>query len=507
MKSSKIYTLGTITSSISIVVSILANIAIVPILLNNLGKEQYGIWLTLSSIFGAMNIADLGIGQSVSKLISQNSDTEDREEYITSIISTAFFTSVMISIVILLINIVISFFAEKILNLDGYNIQNLYIILCVNFLINFVFSIFNNILIGYKRIYLSNILIIIRSILMLVSNYAFFKYSNDIKKLAIVYTVTSVIVFVISIIFIKKRSKGTIISIKAYDKKLLKVILKPGIFFFLIQVSGIIVYNTDNIILTNFIGAEIVALYFSAYKIIDIFMKLIFVVSDNIFPFISALHGKKDIGQIRTLNIITSKVSIIMCVFLSIMYYFFSSEIIDIWLGKGNFIGYDIILVLCLILVINANTHNAGVYINALYKHKKTAYLAVIEAILNLILSLILVNRIGVLGVVLGTLIASLLTSAWFTPYYCCKILGINFKRYFIDVILKNIILAFLFTMLIFIQKQFINIDVFWKLISCFAFNFIIFLILSYGIAFNKIEKSKLKEMYNKVIKPKFRRV
>ena len=380
MKDSKSFALGTVTSYISMAISIFTSILMVPLLMKNLGANSYGLLITLSSIFGAMGIADLGMGQSVAKLVSQNLDEIAGNDDIKKIASTAIFTSLVIGIILIIINIIISFYIYDFMNVSNKEVQILYMILFLNFMVNFIFSAFNNILIGYKKIYLINTINILRSILIFVFTYIFLKFSNGLNILALIYLGISLLMIVIAMFVVKKIVKTNLISISYFDKMIFKNIFKPGIYFFIIQVAGLVVYNTDNIILSHFVGLAIVALYASAYKIVDMFMKLIFVVIDNLFPYISNMDGKKEYEEIKKINIFTSKFSIGIGVFLGTMYYQFSKDIIDIWLGKDNYIGNSVIIAFCVILVINASTHNSGVYINALYKHKKIAYLSIVEA-------------------------------------------------------------------------------------------------------------------------------
>ena len=51
-------------------------------------------------------------------------------------------------------------------------------------------------------------------------------------------------------------------------------------------------------------------------------------------------------------------------------------------------------------------------------------YSEICNAALNLALSLTLVQFLGIMGVALGTLLASALTSFWYLPYILCRLLG-----------------------------------------------------------------------------------
>ena len=74
-------------------------------------------------------------------------------------------------------------------------------------------------------------------------------------------------------------------------------------------------------------------------------------------------------------------------------------------------------------------------------------YKALAEAIINLVVSLILVRRFGVAGIIGGTIISSLLTCVWFEPYVLMRY-GIEedwqkkLRRYFMDYIVRWVVVA-----------------------------------------------------------------
>ena len=497
----KVFLYSTLTSYISMMVNILANILIVPILMNGLGQFSYGIWITLITIFGALGVTDLGMGQSITKLIAQYSNDPKRTNYINTVVSTTFSISSVIGIIIILVNIMISFYIGKFMHFNSSSIQFVYIILSINFFLGFTFgSTYNNILIGYKKIYVSNIINILKSIILLISTIIIFKMHGSLKVLSVIYLGITILSILVSRYTIRKSLKSIKIKYSLYDKKLFKVIFSPGVYYFILQISCLIIYNTDNIVLSYFVGASIVALYASTYKIIDIFMKLVFTATDNLFPFISEMEGDNNLNDIKKMNINSSKYSLGFGIFLSTMFIFFSENIMNIWLGSGKFIGNAVVFTFCASLIINSITHNSAIYISALYKHKAISMCTIIEATMNLILSIVLVRKFGTIGVAIGTLIASLLNSAWFVPYYCCRVLKIRIMDYFHKVLLSNGIILVLFSALLFIETNYLlTVTTILILISVYLVNFIIYLGIYYLFVLDKIERLNLLAYINKL--------
>ena len=134
------------------------------------------------------------------------------------------------------------------------------------------------------------------------------------------------------------------------------------------------------------------------------------------------------------------------------MLYAFLNKLITFWVGPNYlvnnltlfcfaFIAFQLIAEKSTMLVINSR---------GLFKETKIA--TIMEAILNLIISLILVNKIGLIGVLLGTIISKLLTSFIQNPIYIYKNIFQEkaftyYLKYFL-VLIINIIFVIIFNIL-----------------------------------------------------------
>ena len=60
---------------------------------------------------------------------------------------------------------------------------------------------------------------------------------------------------------------------------------------------------------------------------------------------------------------------------------------------------------------------------------------------MNILLSVLLARRFGLLGVVLGTMLAQIATNHWYVPWYTMRLFGINAKQHMRRVLLPALYL------------------------------------------------------------------
>src|SRR3989338_1238213 len=80
---------GTLATYLNTGISILSNLILVPMYLNYLGKEQYGLWLVVLSLVSYFGFLNLGITQSVANLVA-GANAKNNLSGIRSIVATGF---------------------------------------------------------------------------------------------------------------------------------------------------------------------------------------------------------------------------------------------------------------------------------------------------------------------------------------------------------------------------------------------------------------------------------
>ena len=248
----------------------LISIIYTPILLNYLGNESYGLWVTLLSIINWVNYFDVGIGNGLRNILSKELSKHEYEEARRSI-STAYVVLSGIALVLLLILLGLSF------SLNWSNIFktqiNMQIPLAISFsfiCINFVLSLSNTLLYSLQlseRVAIRNCLI---QCLNLIGLLVLSKISNSsLIAVAILYGSTTFLVNLFNTYSIFVKRVYLFPRIKFYSHKKISSICQLGIKFFIIQIMAVVLFTTDNLLISHYFGAECVTPFSIADKIFN----------------------------------------------------------------------------------------------------------------------------------------------------------------------------------------------------------------------------------------------
>ncbi|MDP4283509.1 MAG: oligosaccharide flippase family protein [Bacteroidota bacterium] len=321
--------------------SIAISLVLVPLTINYINPSRYGIWLTLSSIVGWFSFFDIGLTQGLRNKFAE-AKTKGEDNLAQIYVSTTYAILAIIFSIVWIIFLIVNQFLNwtHILNISE-NMQSeisiLAVIVFTYFCLQFVLKVITTLIIADQQPAKSSLVDLLGQILSLILIIFLVKTTQgSLIKLGIALCISPLLVLVGANIFF---FRGTFKKYKPVFSKIkfsyAKGLFNLGIIFFIIQVAGIIQYESANIIIARHFGTVEVTSYNIVYKYFGV-LNMVFLIF--VTPFWSAsteAYLKNDIEWIKNgikkynlLNILLLIIGGIMLIF--------SQPIFNLWLGKGK---------------------------------------------------------------------------------------------------------------------------------------------------------------------------
>lgn len=232
-------------------------------------------------------------------------------------------------------------------------------------------------------------------------------------------------------------------DVKPLPKEERKEILKNIKAMLMHKVGTVVVNNTDNLLLSSFVGIVSVGIYSNYYLVIGSVRQVL----DQIFQGITASVGNlgvtEDSGRVRRIFETSFFVGQWMYGAAAICLYELLNPFVEISFGRNYLFAENIVLILCINFYINGIRKATLVFRDSLGLFWFDRYKSIVEALLNLIVSVLLVVRFGTAGVFIGTFISTILTSLWVEPYVLYKHhLKAPVRLYFLRYIIYSAVIA-----------------------------------------------------------------
>jgi len=150
-----------------------------------------------------------------------------------------------------------------------------------------------------------------------------------------------------------------------------------------------------------------------------------------LMPVAAAYDARADSSKQRQLLLLGTRASFAAAIFMATIFLAYGGRIIHIWVGSGFEQAAVVLAILTLPLVTQSSQMTTLMVLQGMAKHKNLSLIYLVEALANLILSLILVRPLGMIGVALGTALTSTFSSLVAQPIYVCHVLSLGLGDYY----------------------------------------------------------------------------
>jgi len=402
---------NTLYSALDKIIVIIIGFVFVAMMVTQIGADQYGVYLILSmlSITGALNIFDLGLEISVQYYISYYGGNRFRQKMIIiySVLLYLVLGTLFSILLYLLSSQLASTIDSEVMSTDvlAYMLK----IISINLFFQFIMIALKAILEGARFFYLTKILNSISLILQSVAIIFIVSVNHDLTTVFEIILGVTILKIVVLLYWIKKHLKHNYFDSKLGNKRnllLLRKIIKYSLDVLGSRLVGFIFNQTDKLLIWKFLTPMWMTIYDIVTKPIMPLRMVIQILNTALVPEIAFYHKKQEYKNI--LNIYTKFVeySYLIIFPISFILLFYIDIILNLWIGEeyGKYNYLSIIVIFTYILLpISAIS---GTIIAGLKAVNKILIVMTISAFINLILSVIFIDSIGIKGLLLATLIA-----------------------------------------------------------------------------------------------------
>ncbi len=208
-------------------------------------------------------------------------------------------------------------------------------------------------------------------------------------------------------------------SIRSINFSYSKDLLGLGTKFFIIQIFGVIIFSTSNLLISHFFSPEHVTPYNIAFKYFSIITITFSIINKPFWTSITDAYSKNDIRWIKSvINKLIKTVGIFSL--LSIILVIFSGSIYRLWIGDKIHIPLSLTIIMSIYTITGILNGIFVSFINGTGKIKFELYLAFINGVIFFPLILLFVKyfNMGIEGIALSILIINLSGSIFYPLQY-----------------------------------------------------------------------------------------
>jgi len=404
------------------VIGVAVTFIMVPLALNYLGADGYGLWMAVSSLIAMLSFVDGGAGNALVNMVSHATGIKSSKS-LQTIVSTGFFVLLAIAMFGgLLFSILNPFVPWSWVfglsdSMNAQALQTLVLIVGIAFFIGMPCSVVGNVQKGFQEGNIEAFWNAKGRILSLVFVYLAIELDAGLLGFAFGFVSGPIVALLLNNFYyflIKKKEFLPKLSDVRRDE--VKLVLSTGGLFFVLQITAAIQSQSDNIIIAKMIGLGAVAEYsvcMQMFLVIPMVMGLLWA---PLWPAYREALASGDTVWLKQVFYKSIKLACIVGIPASALLVVFGQEIIRVWVGDAV-LPSPLLLAGCGLWVSMLVVGSAmAMLLNGLQVIKIQIMVAVSASILNVCLSIWLISKIGLEGAVYGSVIAYLVCAI--IPYY-----------------------------------------------------------------------------------------
>lgn len=408
---------GLATRLITIIISLL----MVPLAVHYLGKEQYGLWVAVSSLVAMFGFMDGGAGNAVINMMAHASGAKAND--LAKIVSTAFFSLMALAAIGCILFLCVFPFVpwEKLLGVSAStslaDINIIVMIVGLFFFVSMFITLVGKIQRGLQEGNLDNFWNGLAAVLSLLFVYIAIRTDTGLVGFVIAFLAGSMLAYLASNIhYLWLRRKELRPRFANVEKGIAKDLFAVGGMFFVLQIASVVQGQADNVIIANMLGPAAVTTYAICMKLFLIPPMLFSLVLTPLWPAYREALASGDMQWVKQIFLKTIRWSLLLSIPTAFVLVLVGGKIIELWVGQDA-VPSTVLLIGCGIWMIFVSVGSGtAMFLNGLEMVKPQIAIAASASVVNIAITIWLIPKVGAEGAVFGSISAYFLCAI--IPYF-----------------------------------------------------------------------------------------
>jgi O-antigen/teichoic acid export membrane protein len=432
------------SSWFSLGVNILVGIFLSPFILHHFGNTAYGAWVLVFSATGYYGLFDLGIRSSIVRYVSTFTTTNDVDG-LTRLINTSLALYTAIGAVSLVITLVLSASVDSIFRIPANLVvtaRQLFLMVGTAVSLGFPAGVFGGALEGLNRFYVVNLTNLFSTLLRALFIVLALTRGYGLLTVALITVALPLLASAVRA-FVALRLLRVHLGLQYVNLSSLRQIFHYSSVTFIIMLAYRLRFKTDELLLSGLLSVTAVTFFSNADRLVDYMAEVVSSLAQIFVPMSGRSDAAGDIGQLRKIFIGGNRACALVVFPITAILIILGKSVITAWVGAVYVAPcYPVLLVLLIPSSLFLSQAASPRVLFGMAKHKTLAWVVSTEAVVNIILSIVLIRPYGIIGDALGTAIPLSCTTILFMPRHLCRLLDVRLKIFLREAYLLPLLLS-----------------------------------------------------------------
>lgn len=423
-------------------IMIAIGIVMLPYVRNTLEPGAYGAWLFINMIAGYAGLLYMGFGSTVCRYVAKHLAVKEWDELnsVTSTIMAVYSTMAGLTI---LFSIGFAVAAPWIDRWGTLSLQEIQAVILLNGLstaVGMVGSVFGGVLIGSQRIGLKRFIEVACGLLRFILAIGCLRIRPELTTLSVLFLGVTVVENLLLYHYACRAVPELEIHRRHVSRRTLRECFTFSGYNAIGQTAEQIIHLTDTTVVGFAKGIAFVDIFYIGQRICQMIQEPFARIGDVVLPRAGQLHTQS--RQKELVQVVERMIALtfVLVAGFFIGAWYFGGLLIRLWIGPGLEQSHRILLILLAAQIVAQPMLMLRQTLRGMGQVRTQALIDILEAALNLILSVILVFQWGIEGVAWGTLIPLYLVELLIFLPYACREIGLRKRHLFLHAVAPSLL-------------------------------------------------------------------
>jgi O-antigen/teichoic acid export membrane protein len=428
----------------SLGINILVGLFLSPFILHRLGDMAYGAWVLVFSVTGYYGLFDLGIRSSVVRYVSTYTATNNTEG-VSRLINTAMAVYTAIGVAAILTTLVLTGFLKSLFTMPAAFLPTarvLFLMVGLAVALGFPAGVFGGVLEGLNRFYFVNVTNLAATLLRAALIVLALHLGYGLLMVTMITVTLPLLGAAVRAVF-ALRVLPVRFGWKYVDRSAFGEIARYSGISFILMIAYKLRFKTDEIVIAKMLTVAAVTYFSIGDRLVDYTGEVVGSLAQVFVPMSGQSDARGDTERLRKILIAGNRACAFIVFPITATLIILGKSVITAWVGPAYVrTCYPVMLTL---LIPSTFALAQGASPRILYgmaQHRSLAWVTAMEAVANLILSVVLIHPLGIVGDALGTAIPLTCTALFFMPRHLCRKLNVRIASFLLQAYTLPILLC-----------------------------------------------------------------
>lgn len=403
-----------------------------PALLFHLGTAMYGVLMVVSAVQGLAGLFDFGMATSVVRYVAEHKARDEAVE-INRVVSSSFFVYLAVGALAFVVIVGVAIFGLPLLSIESNDLpvaQQALLIAGISLLLGLPIGVFSSLLLGLRHYEWANAINILQAVVAAGVTLLVLEAGGGPRELVLVNTVSLLLAYALKALLAFRLLPTLRLSLSLGNRMTLRRIGGYSSWIFALDVAKRIFYNADAVLIAAFLPVTQVTAYNLGFKPASAISYLSGPFVSVLLPAASAMEALNEQGQLKRLLRVGTRLALVLTLPAMLWLLVFGRQVLELWVGPGHEEALPVLYLFLGVFLVSAIQNPSAVILQGIGQVRLLALAVIAEYVANLVLSIILLPRVGLVGAALGTLIPAFVVDVFLIPWLVCRALKISYGHF-----------------------------------------------------------------------------